>query len=136
VKHRRVVFAPEARNDLFELYDWIAATAGASSVAISYVERIEAYCLGFDIVSERGHRRDDIFPGLRIVGFERRVTIVFAVDDDRVSILPLFYGVGEIGNLNSRDTCFLSLGGQAFLPTDYNIKSTQCFGDNRGQTTV
>lgn len=59
MKRRRVVFAPEAWNDLFELYDWIAATAGAS-VGISYVERIEAYCLGFDIVSERGHRRDDI----------------------------------------------------------------------------
>ena len=84
MKRRRVVFAPEARNDLFELYDWIAATAGAS-VAISYVERIEAYCLGFDIVSECGHRRDDIKLGLRIVGFERRVTIAFAVDDDRVT---------------------------------------------------
>lgn len=91
MKRRRVVFAPEARDDLFELYDWIAATAG-SVVAMSYVERIEAYCLGFDEVSERGHRRDDICPGLRIVGFERRVTIAFAVDDDSVTILRLFYG--------------------------------------------
>ena len=61
MKRRRVVFAPEARDDLFELYDWIAATAG-SVVAMSYVERIEAYCLGFDVVSERGHRRDDVRP--------------------------------------------------------------------------
>ena len=91
MKRRQVIFTPEARGDLFELYDWIAANAGAS-VAISYVERIEAYCLGFDIVSERGHRRDDISPGLRIVGFERRVTIAFAVDDDSVTILRMFYG--------------------------------------------
>ena len=48
--------------------------------------------MGFDIVSERGHRRDDISPGLRIAGFERRVTIAFAVDDDRVTILRMFYG--------------------------------------------
>jgi toxin ParE1/3/4 len=91
VKHRRVVFTPEALHDLFELYDWVAASAG-SQIALTYIERIEAYCLGFDIVSERGHRRDDISPGLRIVGFERRITIAFAMDDDQVTILRLFYG--------------------------------------------
>lgn len=91
MKHRRVVFTPEARHDLFELYDWVAARAG-SQIALTYIERIEAYCLGFDIVSERGHRRDDISPGLRIVGFERRITIAFAVDDDHVTILRLYYG--------------------------------------------
>jgi hypothetical protein len=46
-------------------------------------------CLGFDTVSERGYRRDD---GLRIVGFERRVTIAFVVDENQVMILRLFYG--------------------------------------------
>lgn len=91
MKRRRVVFAPEARNDLFEIYDWIGAKAGFQ-IAITYIERIEAYCLGFELASERGYRRDDISPGLRIVGFERRVTIAFAVDDDCVTILRLFYG--------------------------------------------
>jgi len=91
VKRRRVMFTPEARFDLFEIYDWIAAKAGFQ-IAISYIERIEAYCLGFELASERGHRRDDISLGLRIVGFERRVTIAFAVDDDRVTVLRLFYG--------------------------------------------
>lgn len=91
MKRRRVVFTPEARNDLFEIYDWIAAKASAQ-IAISYLERIETYCLGFEFASERGHRRDDISLGLRIAGFERRVTIAFAVDDDCVTILRLFYG--------------------------------------------
>jgi toxin ParE1/3/4 len=50
------------------------------------------YCLGFDIASERGHRRDDVSPGLRIVGFERRVTIAFVADENQVTILRLFYG--------------------------------------------
>ena len=31
-------------------------------------------------------------PGLRIVGFERRVTIAFSVDEGTVTILRLFYG--------------------------------------------
>jgi toxin ParE1/3/4 len=91
VKRRQVVFTPEARNDLFEIYDWIAEKA-SPQIAISYIDRIEAYCLRLELASERGHRRDDISPGLRIVGFERRVTIAFAVDDDRVTILRLFYG--------------------------------------------
>ncbi len=91
MKRRRVVFTPEARNDIFEIYDWIAAKAGFQ-IAISYIERIETYCLGFELASKRGHRCDDISPGLRIVGFERRVTIAFAVDDDCVTILRLFYG--------------------------------------------
>ncbi len=30
--------------------------------------------------------------GLRIVGFERRVTVAFTVSEDRVTILRLFYG--------------------------------------------
>lgn len=91
MKRRRVVFTPEARTDLFDIYDAIAVKAGLQ-IAISYLERIEAYCLGLQLASERGHRRDDICPGLRILGFERRVTIAIAVDDATVTILRLFYG--------------------------------------------
>lgn len=91
MKIRRVIFTPEARHDLFGIYEWIASKASLL-VAIAYIERLEAYCLGFDSASERGHRRDDVFPGLRIVGFERRVTIAFVVDENQVTILRLFYG--------------------------------------------
>jgi toxin ParE1/3/4 len=41
--------------------------------------------------SERGHRRDDIRPRLRVVGFERRVTIAFTVSAEAVTILRVFY---------------------------------------------
>lgn len=76
----------------------------APQIAISYIDRIEAYCLGFELASERGHRRDDISPDLRIVGFERRVAIAFAVDDDRVTILRLFYGGQNCNDLIKPDT--------------------------------
>ena len=59
---------------------------------MSYIERLEAWCLGFDLASERGHARNDIRPGLRIVGFERRVIVAFTVDEDRVVFLRVFYG--------------------------------------------
>lgn len=90
MKEQKVVFSPEARDDLFAIYDWIARAAHPDT-ALSYIARIETYCLGFSVASERGHLQDDIRPGLRIVGFERRVTIAFTVEDARVVILRLFY---------------------------------------------
>ena len=91
MRRRHVVFSPEARDDLLNLYDWIATRAGPA-VAISYIERIEAFCLGFDLASERGQLRGDIRPGLRIVGFERRITIAFSMNKEQVTILRLYYG--------------------------------------------
>ena len=85
-----VVFAPEARADLFGLYDYIAARGGAER-ALAYVERIEGYCRGFATFPERGTRRDDIRPGLRLVGFARRVSIAFYVTASTVTIIRILY---------------------------------------------
>ena len=51
-----------------------------------------AYCNGFEFAGERGQRRDDLRPGLRVVGFERRIAIAFVVSDSEVTILRLYYG--------------------------------------------
>lgn len=91
MRRRAVAFAPEARSDLLHLGDWIAERAGAD-VALSYIERLEAYCAGFETGSERGQRRDDIRAGLRIIGFERRVAIALTVSNTEVTILRLYYG--------------------------------------------
>lgn len=91
MKKRTVEISQDARADLIALYDWIANQA-SPAIALSYIERLENYCQGFDLASERGHLREDIRPGLRIVGFERRVTIAFTVEDERVVILRIFYG--------------------------------------------
>lgn len=45
MKRYQVIFAPEARDDLFALYDWIATTASPAT-ALSYIERFETYCFG------------------------------------------------------------------------------------------
>ena len=42
--------------------------------------------------SERVMRRDDLRSGLRIIGFERRVTLAFVVGERDVLIFRLFYG--------------------------------------------
>lgn len=93
----RVVFAPEARADLLELYDYIAARGGPER-ALAYIERIETYCNGFATFPERGLRRDDIRPGLRVVGFARRVSIAFHITPAAVTIDRILYGGRDLGS--------------------------------------
>ena len=87
----RVEFRPKAEADLFDLYRYIAAESGRA-VAGAYIDRIEAACLSLETFPERGARRDDLRPGLRIMGFERRATIVFHLADDAVVIVRILYG--------------------------------------------
>jgi plasmid stabilization system protein ParE len=66
---REVTFAPEALADLYKLYDDIALDGGAGR-AQSYTDRIIAHCLGRVTFPERGTRRDDLRPGLRIADYD------------------------------------------------------------------
>ena len=91
MKRRGVIYSAEAGNDLDWIYDSIAE-AGSPVTASRYEQRIRLFCDGLDYASERGHRRDDIRPGLRVIGFERRVTIAFVVEPEHVVILRIFYG--------------------------------------------
>ena len=90
MKDRLVIISPEAKDDLLALYTWIAAAADPKT-ALGYIERIETFCHGMRIASERGPRRDDIRPDLLIVTFERRVTIAFTLNDASIVILRIFY---------------------------------------------
>jgi len=96
VIRRAVVYAPEAERDLADLYEYLA-DAASPAIAIAFLRRARTWLAGFDIASERGTRRDDLRPGLRVIGFERRVTAAFVVSDERVLILRLFYGGQDWG---------------------------------------
>lgn len=87
----RVVFTPEARDDLCALYAFIADRAGEAR-ALAYITRIRDYCDGFATFPMRGTARDDLLPGLRIIGFERSVTIAFHLDSDTVTFDRILYG--------------------------------------------
>ena len=86
-----VRFRDAALTDLFELYSYIAEASGRERAG-AFVDRIEAACLGLADFPERGTRRDDLRPGLRTLGFERRATIVFRVVGDEVEIGRVLYG--------------------------------------------
>jgi toxin ParE1/3/4 len=91
VNRKAVIYAPEAGDDLDWIYDTIA-DASSAVIADRYDQRIRTFCEKLEYASERGTRRDELRPGLRTVGFERRVTVAFTVEDDRVVILRVFYG--------------------------------------------
>ncbi len=75
----RIVFTPEARDDLVELYDYIAEH-GNPERAIAYIERIEKACMSLQTLPNRGTLREDLRRGLRVMGFERRALIAFQVE--------------------------------------------------------
>jgi toxin ParE1/3/4 len=87
----KVYFRPVAEADLAALYEYIADRAGIV-IAGQYIDRIETACMALADFPERGTRRDDILPGLRTIGFERRATIAFRVLKNRVEIVTIAYG--------------------------------------------
>ena len=87
----RVIFTPLAERQIDGLHEYISIHASESR-ADSYVGRIVAFCNGLETLPLRGQQRDDLLPGLRTTGFERRVTIAFVVTSDTVLIEGIFYG--------------------------------------------
>lgn len=87
----RVIFSPEAEEQLADLYRYIA-TAASPRIAERYVNAIITYCETLETFPLRGAQRDDIRPGLRITNYKGRTAIAFGVDAEQVSIIGVFYG--------------------------------------------
>ncbi len=98
----RVVFAPRAERQITALHSFIA-DAGGEQRADSYIGRIVAFCKGLSTFPRRGTPRDDIVPGLRIAGVERRTTIAFTVSGNIVLIEGIFYGGQNFESAFDRD---------------------------------
>jgi toxin ParE1/3/4 len=87
----RVVFSPEAQEQLVELYDYIA-NASTADIAARYADAIISYCEQLTEFPHRGTARDDIRPGLRTTSYKKRTVIAFAILDDTIAILGIFHG--------------------------------------------
>jgi len=87
-----VVFSPEARRDLIEIYDYIEAASSANK-AFSFTSKIADRCQTIAILPETGTPHDDIRPGLRTISFRRRVLIAYHVGGESVVIIDrILYG--------------------------------------------
>lgn len=87
----RVIFNPEARIDLLNLYSYIADRSGEER-ALAYIQRIEETCFSLQTFPFRGEPWKSARPGLRVLGFERRVSIAFQINSDAVVIFRVLYG--------------------------------------------
>ena len=88
---RTVVIAPEAQAQLDALYDYIADAASAD-IALRFNDALLDQFESLRDFPVRGTARDDILPGLRTVGFRKRVTIAFVVEKTSVLVIGVFYG--------------------------------------------
>lgn len=82
---RRVIFSPRAEAHLDSIHHYIVEQSGPSR-ADAFVERLIKVCESLADFPERGIRRDDLYPNLRVMGFRRQVSIAFTFEDAAVII--------------------------------------------------
>lgn len=70
-----VIFTLEADAHLGNIYEYIRGESSPET-AQRFTDSIVNYCNGFSTFPNRGTLRDDLRPGLRVVGFRRRGAIV------------------------------------------------------------
>jgi toxin ParE1/3/4 len=91
LKRYEVHFLAEAIDDIDALFCYIAEES-SYEIADRYLARIERLCLSLETFPLRGTAIAGDLAGLRTMGFEHRVTILFRVGEDRVEILRILYG--------------------------------------------
>lgn len=89
----RVVFAPEASDQLEAIFLYIAEHASLM-IAKRYTDAVIKTCEALALFPRRGVAREDIRPGLRLTHHKGRCVIAYAVDDgtQTVSVIGVFYG--------------------------------------------
>ena len=83
----RVVFSPEAEEQLIDLYRYIAKAA-SPSVAARYIEAIVSHCESLNIFPLRGTPRGDVRPDLRITTYKKQAVDRKACEPDYTSHYP------------------------------------------------
>jgi len=88
-----VKFDIRARNQLASVARYLAGAADPNR-ASSFVRDLTNEAKSLKIFPYRGQSKDHIYPGLHIIGYKRRATIAYLIDDTdkTVSIAGIFYG--------------------------------------------
>lgn len=94
----RIVFTPEARDQLDHLHAYISAAADVKT-ASGFTDGIIDHIAGLSEFPKRGTPRDDLRPGLRTLAWRRRVTIAFMVEETDVVVIGIFYGGRDFESL-------------------------------------
>jgi len=87
----RVVFSPKAARDLDRIEAYISRVR-SPRIAETYVAAIYNRCKRIALAPHQGTLQRRGRAGLRITGFEHRVSIYFHLKDETVIILSVAYG--------------------------------------------
>jgi len=91
----RVILTPEAEDQLQQIHDYIVSK-GFPENAARYVNRLMDALERIATAPFQGTRRNDIGPGFRTTGFERRATILYVVRGEEVIIAGIYHGGQEV----------------------------------------
>lgn len=92
VKSHKVTYREEAIADILDIYRWVYEVSLDPVTAQRFTARLTAACERIGDAPFGGRPRDDLFPGLRTVPFEKRAVIAYLVGDGAVDITNVFYG--------------------------------------------
>lgn len=98
----RIVLAPEARDQLNAIYDYIASVA-SPDIARRFTDGILDRLGQLADYPFRGISRDDVRPNLRTISWRRRVAMAYAVDGTNVVIVGIFYGGRDFETILGED---------------------------------
>lgn len=89
----RVEYSDTASEQIEALYLHLAHEANPD-IAHRYVGGLVDFCDSFELFPDRGNKRDDIRPGLRVTNYRKRTVVAFAVDHEAqvVQILEVYHG--------------------------------------------
>jgi plasmid stabilization system protein ParE len=80
-----VVMSDEADAQLRTIRRYIASSSNAD-IASHYTNGIAGFCQSLHTFPHRGSSRNDLRPGLRVIGYRKRVAILFEVDDGALTV--------------------------------------------------
>ncbi|GAC1042808.1 type II toxin-antitoxin system RelE/ParE family toxin [Rhizobium sp. No.120] len=93
----KIVLHKQAQAELRDLYRDLAGVERAGpTLAWSYVNGIRQFIEELATFPKRGTVRDNLIPGLRIIGYRRSVSIAFVVEETEVLVLGIFYAGRDI----------------------------------------
>jgi toxin ParE1/3/4 len=95
---RRVVLSPRAEQHAAEIHAYILENSGEQR-ADTVVGRLLGACHDLELFPLRGNQRNDIRPGLRVMGFKRYATIAFEVEAERVVIHGILWRGQDVDRL-------------------------------------
>lgn len=87
----RIIFTPEARDQLGDLHRYISAAADPDT-ATGFTDAMIDHIATLSAFPKRGSARDDVRAGLRTIAWRRRVTIAYVIEAHDVVIIGVFYG--------------------------------------------